>query len=551
MVELQDVSFSYTKEVGTLTHVDLTIRPGECVLLCGASGCGKTTITKLVNGLIPAFTEDCTLTGQVLLHGAPVREQPLYQLARQVGSVFQNPKSQFFNMDSDSELAFGLENQGMTRGEILRRLDDTTDRLHLKRLRGRNIFAMSGGEKQLLAFASVYAMGPKLYILDEPTANLDRETIERLHDQIAYLKSRGHTILIAEHRLYFLADLIDRAVYLRDGIVERIWSGAEFRRLAETERIALGLRTLTPTQVTLPPSRAAGEQDGLSVEGLSCRYKREPPVFQNLSFSARPGEVLAVTGDNGVGKSTLSRCLCGLMRESAGTIRLNGRILGAKQRQRIAYCVMQDVNHQLFSDSVWGECQLAMEGLSDQRIQEVLERLHLLAFREKHPMVFQNVYLFHDTIRNNIRFGRPDAAEEDVIAAAKAARCHDFIMALPQGYDTIVGEGGSNLSGGEKQRISIARCLLKDAPIIILDEATASVDPENEHEIQEALSALVRGKTIITIAHRLATIQNADRILVVEDGRIAQQGTHQELMSQEGIYRNFIEIRQRAEGWRI
>ena len=114
-----------------------------------------------------------------------------------------------------------------------------------------------------------------------------------------------------------------------------------------------------------------------------------------------------------------------------------------------------------------------------------------------------------------------------------------------------MGEGGSNLSGGEKQRISIARCLLKDAPIIILDEATASVDPENEHEIQETLSALVRGKTIITIAHRLATIQNADRILVVEDGRIAQQGTHQELMSQEGIYRNFIEIRQRAEGWRI
>ena len=166
-------------------------------------------------------------------------------------------------------------------------------------------------------------------------------------------------------------------------------------------------------------------------------------------------------------------------------------------------------------------------------------------------MVFQNVYLFHDTIRNNIRFGRPDAAEEDVIAAAKTARCHDFIMALPQGYDTMVGEGGSNLSGGEKQRISIARCLLKDAPIIILDEATASVDPENEHEIQEALSALVRGKTIITIAHRLATIQNADRILVVEDGRIAQHGTHQELMSQEGTYRNFIEIRQRAEGWRI
>ena len=458
MVELQDVSFSYTKEVGTLTHVDLTIRPGECVLLCGASGCGKTTITKLVNGLIPAFTEDCTLTGQVLLHGAPVREQPLYQLARQVGSVFQNPKSQFFNLDSDSELAFGLENQGVARGEILRRLDDTTDRLHLKRLRGRNIFAMSGGEKQLLAFASVYVMRPELYILDEPTANLDRETIERLHDQIAYLKRQGHTILIAEHRLYFLADLIDRAVYLRDGIVERIWSGAEFRRLAETERIALGLRTLTPTQVTLPTSRAAGEQDGLSVEGLYCRYKREPPVFQNLSFSARPGEVLAVTGDNGVGKSTLSRCLCGLMRESAGTIRLNGRVLGPKQRQRIAYCVMQDVNHQLFSDSVWGECQLAMEGLSDQRIQEVLERLHLLAFREKHPMA---------------------------------------------------------LSGGQKQRLAVATAMLSQKPLLVFDEPTSGLDYARMQEVACCARELAdEGRVVLVVTHDREFLQCAcDRVL--------------------------------------
>lgn len=166
-------------------------------------------------------------------------------------------------------------------------------------------------------------------------------------------------------------------------------------------------------------------------------------------------------------------------------------------------------------------------------------------------MVFQNVYLFQDTIRQNICFGRPDATEEEMVEAAKKARCHDFIMAMPKGYDTVVGEGGGTLSGGEKQRISIARAILKDAPIIILDEATASVDPENEHLIQSALSELTRGKTIITIAHRLATIQNADQILVVEDGRIAQAGTHEELVHQEGIYRNFIEIRERAEGWKI
>ena len=166
-------------------------------------------------------------------------------------------------------------------------------------------------------------------------------------------------------------------------------------------------------------------------------------------------------------------------------------------------------------------------------------------------MVFQNVYLFHDTIRANILFGKPDATEEEMIDAAKKARCHDFIMALPNGYDTVVGEGGGTLSGGEKQRISIARAILKNAPIIILDEATASIDPENEHLIQQAISALTRGKTIITIAHRLATVQNADQILVVDDGRIAQHGTHVQLVKQEGLYRRFTAIRQQAEGWRI
>ena len=166
-------------------------------------------------------------------------------------------------------------------------------------------------------------------------------------------------------------------------------------------------------------------------------------------------------------------------------------------------------------------------------------------------MVFQNVYLFHDTIRANICFGKTDATEEEMIDAAKKACCHDFIMALPDGYDTVIGEGGGTLSGGEKQRISIARAILKNAPIIILDEATASIDPENEHLIQNAISELTKGRTIITIAHRLATIEQADQILVVDDGRIVQKGTHKELISVEGRYREFIQIREKAEGWKI
>ena len=166
-------------------------------------------------------------------------------------------------------------------------------------------------------------------------------------------------------------------------------------------------------------------------------------------------------------------------------------------------------------------------------------------------MVFQNVYLFHDTIRANIRFGKPDATDEEIIEAAKKARCHEFIMALPQGYDTTVGEGGNSLSGGEKQRVSIARAILKNAPVIILDEATASIDPENEYLIQQAISELTHGKTIITIAHRLATIQNADQILVVDNGQIAESGTHEELIRQNGLYKRFTEIREKAGGWRI
>lgn len=166
-------------------------------------------------------------------------------------------------------------------------------------------------------------------------------------------------------------------------------------------------------------------------------------------------------------------------------------------------------------------------------------------------MVFQDVYLFNDTLEANIAFGTAGATHEQVVEAAKRARCHDFISALPNGYDTIVGEGGASFSGGERQRISIARALLKDAPIVVLDEATASIDPENEQLIQQALTELTREKTVVVIAHRLATIEHADQILVVEDGTVVQRGTHEELLAQEGVYRRFVEARAEAEGWKI
>ena len=166
-------------------------------------------------------------------------------------------------------------------------------------------------------------------------------------------------------------------------------------------------------------------------------------------------------------------------------------------------------------------------------------------------MVFQDVYLFQDTLRNNIRFGKTDATEEEIIAAAQKACCHDFIMRLPKGYDTLVGEGGCTLSGGEKQRISIARAILKDAPIILLDEATASLDPENEVEVQKAIDMLVKGRTVIAIAHRLKTIKNADRIIVLDNGEIKEEGTHDELIRKEGLYAHLWEIQENSSGWKL
>ncbi|KAI3349772.1 ABC transporter ATP-binding protein [Clostridium botulinum] len=243
----------------------------------------------------------------------------------------------------------------------------------------------------------------------------------------------------------------------------------------------------------------------IDFNNVSFGYEKKK-VLYNLSFHISQNTTTAIVGPSGSGKSTICNLMARFYDPSFGEITLGG------------------INIKKFT------CDSLLSNIS---------------------MVFQNVYLFNDTILNNIKFGNPNATFDETVEAAKKARCHDFIIDLPNGYDTICGDGGSSLSGGEKQRISIARAILKNSPIVILDEATASVDPENEHYIQEAISELTHGKTIIIIAHRLATIENANQILVVNEGKIQQRGTHKELINKEGTYKKFIGIRENAEGWSI
>lgn len=451
-----------------LEHVTLDIPAGECILLCGESGCGKTTVTKLVNGLIPHFTKIDHMEGGVTVADRSVTDLEVYELAKLVGSVFQNPKSQFFHLDTDGELEFGLENQGVAPEEIRRAVERTVTQLGIESLMGRNVFALSGGEKQMLAFASVYAMNPKIYMLDEPTANLDEDAIRKLREQIILLKKQGKTVVIAEHRLFFLADIIDRAVYIRNGEIKRIFSGEEFQALSDKERISMGLRTIHQTELRLKPAgniepTGSDADFGLCVRALSCGYKKSPAVFENLSFTAYPGEVLGITGHNGVGKSTLIRCLCGLLKEKGGSITLNGRILKPKQRQKACYLVMQEVNHQLFSDTVFGECEQL--GTADpEEIRRVLKHFDLDAYEDVHPMA---------------------------------------------------------LSGGQKQRLVVATAVLSGREVLIFDEPTSGLDYRHMMEVCRITKQLAKdGRIVLVVSHDKEFMQEAcDRLLTLGGGK--------------------------------
>ena len=424
-----------------LSDINLEIQDGEFVLICRESGCGKTTMTKLINGLIPHFVRDVSVDGTITVCGKNVAEMPMYEIAELVGSVFQNPRTQFFYTNSNAEMAFGLENIGLEPEYIRKRIKNTINELDIEKLEDRDVFSISGGEKQLLAFASVYAMNPQIYVLDEPSANLDIAAMEKLSERMKVIKEKGHTVVVAEHRLAWIQKFADRIIYMKEGRIEQEFTSDEFKALSDLKRKQMGLRSIVPEQIQIPEITGNSEDAVLQICNLSCKRKKQM-IFQNISLSARAGDIIGITGKNGAGKSTFCNCLCGLLKPKGGEILYQGKKLSEKARTKLFGMVMQEVNHQLFSDSVKNECLLANEEASEQEIRELLEKFDLEEYAEYHPMI---------------------------------------------------------LSGGQRQRLAICQAVMGEKKLLIFDEPTRGLDFRHMCQVEKLMKQLSEEKYIIIV----------------------------------------------------
>lgn len=468
MISFQNVTYSYQEsgEPKSLDSINLEVKDGECILLCGKSGCGKTTITRLLNGMIPNFYEG-KLQGTVMVDGKNLFDLPMYEISKRVGSVFQNPRTQFYTVNTTSEIAFGCENLGMEPQEIAERVKQTAKDLQIEYLLNRNIFNLSGGEKQIIAFASIYAMSPQIYVLDEPSSNLDIQAIEKVRKILSLLKQQGKTVIIAEHRTYYLKDLIDRAIYMEDGKVVGEYTMAELARLTYEERVNSGIRTVDLLSYPITAHHARSSSHTIELKDIHCFYgQTEALSIPKLSIPS--GRITAIIGTNGAGKSTFVSCMCGLMKKTKGTFLLDGKKQSAKEQVRDSYLVMQEVNHQLFSDSVREEIVLGSDESSENSLQEIMTALDISALSERHPMT---------------------------------------------------------LSGGQKQRVIIASAMFCGKKILYFDEPTSGLDFSHMIQTCQLLKQLQKEDVFLfIITHDYELIASVcDSVIHVENGQVQEQ----------------------------
>lgn len=501
MIECKKVSFSYPPNEtdigdreghGTLRNIDLSINDGDFVLLCGTSGCGKTTLTRLFNGLIPHYY-DGKLEGTVMLDGEDMSGLSLFDISKKVGSVFQNPRSQFFNVDTTSEIAFGCENHGLEEAEIRKRVKLVSEQLNLTNLLDRSVFSLSGGEKQKIACGSAAAVEPDVFVLDEPSSNLDAYSIADFRKLLKILKSQGKTIIIAEHRLYYLYDLADRIIYLSDGEIQGDYTLPEFQLIPAAEKAKMGLRPLGLGEFAdIEPASLHSGQGIWKLNHFHFAYKKQPETLSLENIELPAGNVTAVIGHNGAGKTTLSRCLCGLEKRCKCILEKEGTSYSSKQRLKLCYMVMQDVNHQLFTESVLEEVLLSMPGKdSDEspenvaKAEAILTEMDLLPYKACHPM---------------------------------------------------------GLSGGQKQRVAIASAIASERPVILFDEPTSGLDLFHMRQVADSVKGLAdSGKTIVIVTHDPEFILRCcNYVIHLENGRLEENYFLQDTEGRERLFNFFM-----------
>ena len=438
MVEIENLSLSYGNYPKVLKDISLNINKGECVLFTGKSGSGKSSIINSINGLAVRY-DGATTEGTIRIDNRDVRNLRLYEISGLVSSVFQNPKTHFFNINTTLELLFYLENIGLSKKQMDERLNDMLDIFPIKHLLNRDIFKLSGGEKQILCIAASYISGTEIIVLDEPSSNLDEENIIIIKGMLTKLKNKGKTLIISEHRIYYLMDIIDRVFLIQDGKIQREYTKIDFMKIPSKKLNELGLRDKSKTKLVVPEIQKKGNFEVRNIE-FKFNGVDNKLLFKNISFEL--GKIYGIVGTNGLGKSTLLRCFIGLERKSKDEIYLDGKRLSKTDRLKISSLVMQDVNHQLFTDSVINEVSLGTKNIKNRHIEDILRKLDLYELKDRHPM---------------------------------------------------------SLSGGQKQRVAIASVLCKNSKLILFDEPTSGMDYYNMMNISHLINDCKSDNKIIFI----------------------------------------------------
>lgn len=471
-MELNDISFRYglaeEEKEKDLQDIDLKIYDGQFIVFAGESGCGKTTLSRIMNGLCPSFYEG-DLSGSYFIDGENAENKTIDQIGLNIGSVFQDPRSQFFATNSTDEIVLAMENRAYDRDVMRTRLKEVSQRMDMGSLLDKSMFMMSSGEKQKIAIASVCTVKPKVIMLDEPSANLDPEAMENLAGMLEELKQEGYTILVLEHRLYYLRKLMDRLIVLSGGRIIRDIDSTAIAKLTGKRMESLGLRVLEETRLQYSPLAAEDDSPFVEMKHISYKVKRKE-ILSDINIRVQKGEILALTGQNGAGKSTTCRILAGLVKESGGEVYINGQKCSKGKRIRHNFFVQQDSDYQLYASTVYEEITLGIRSRDIDRDEVIglLERLHLRQYVNRHP---------------------------------------------------------GSLSGGQKQRVLIAASILKKKELLILDEPTSGLDGKHMRELAVLLRDIAgKGTTILLITHDMEFISLvADSTVELANGKTSEK----------------------------